>query len=261
MNGGDVLAERLSFDELSLQVLTGLSFTLGATRLAPHKWASGTSFWGGDLHTRILPTLAMAVSSVTLIVFALGVCLAKSPLFNEVELVKGNIALNSLTLGYFLPALVLAFIAKELKSRRPENYIRILGGLALLSLILFVTGMIRFVFSGEMISIFESFPTGFELYAISAVWLVLGIALLALGLKRKALDLRLASAVLITLTILKAFLIDMAELEGVLRALSFVVLGLILIVIGRSYQKILFSESKAHSMSVPKNTPQGDQNA
>jgi len=237
MNGGNILAPRLSFDELALQVLTGLSFTLGATRLAPHQWDSK-----GDMHTRVLPTLAMAVSSVTLVLFALGVCFAKSPLLNEVETVRGNIALNSLTLGYLLPALALAFIARELKNRRPKAYIRILGGLAFISLILFVTGTIRFAFTGDMISVFENFPTGLELYAISAAWLVLGIALLVVGLKRNALDLRLASAVLITLTILKAFLIDMAELEGVLRALSFVVLGLILIIIGRSYQRILFSK-------------------
>jgi len=67
MNGGNVLAERLSFDELALQVLTGLSFSIGATRLAPHVWDAK-----GDLHTRLLPSLAMGVSSISLLLFAFG---------------------------------------------------------------------------------------------------------------------------------------------------------------------------------------------
>jgi len=51
---------------------------------------------------------------------------------------------------------------------------------------------------------------------------------------------RLASAVVIALTILKAFLIDMSALTGVYRALSFMGLGLVLVTIGWLYQKILF---------------------
>lgn len=238
MNSGDVLAPRLSFDELALQVVTGLSFSLGATRLSGQDWDPKAG-----VETQLLPTLAMGISSISLIIFVLGVCLGKSPLFNASETVNGNLILNSLTLAYPAPAILLAFIAVRLRNRRPEKYIQILGGLSLLSLILFLTSMIRFAFSGEIISIFETPPQGIELYAISAAWLFFGIALLVVGIKKDRLDLRMASAVLITLTILKAFLIDMAELEGVLRALSFVVLGLILIVIGRSYQKLLFSKS------------------
>jgi len=60
---------------------------------------------------------------------------------------------------------------------------------------------------------------------------------LAAGIKWRALSLRIASAVIIVLTVLKTFLVDMAGLEGILRPLSFVVLGVVLIVIGRAYQK------------------------
>ncbi len=242
MNDGNILAYRLSFDELALQVLTGLSFTIGATLMAPHKWNAK-----GDLHTRILPTLAMGVSLITLITFVLAQCLAKSPLLNAGETVSGNFLLNSLTLGYLLPGLALAYLARALKTRRPDVYIRILGALSLFAIILFVTGLIRLAFTGMEISIFADFPDGLELYAISAAWLLLGIGLLVLGLQRDNLHLRVASAILIVLTILKAFLVDMAGLEGVLRALSFVVLGVILIVIGRVYQKILFSKSNTES--------------
>ena len=56
-------------------------------------------------------------------------------------------------------------------------------------------------------------------------------------------SLRIASAVIVILTVAKVFLIDMANLEGVLRALSFIGLGFVLIGIGLFYQKILSGKS------------------
>ena len=51
---------------------------------------------------------------------------------------------------------------------------------------------------------------------------------------------RLASAAVVFLTIGKVFLLDMAELGGVWRALSFIGLGLVLVGIGWLYQRLLF---------------------
>ncbi len=56
---------------------------------------------------------------------------------------------------------------------------------------------------------------------------------------------RLASAAVIALTILKAFVIDMSTLEGIYRALSFMCLGLVLVAIGWLYQRILFRRQPA----------------
>ena len=105
--------------------------------------------------------------------------------------------------------------------------------------------MIRFIFNGPKISVWSTNFGALELWAISAIWLAFGVALLVLGVWRREQALRIASGVVIILTVLKAFLIDMAGLEGVLRAMSFVALGLILIVIGRAYQRFwLSSEAK-----------------
>ncbi len=244
MNGGDVLAERFSLDELALQVLVGLSFTLGGAllgyRRSPDKKPSG--------HEALIPNLAMGVSLVTLLAFAAGLCLFKAPLLNGASHISGNALFNSLILAYLLPAILLGGIAGLSQKSRPKAYVRAVAGLSLLAVMFYVTSMIRRMFTGPEISIFKNFPDGIELYAISAIWLLLGIGLLALGLKTKRQDIRMASAGIITLTVLKAFLIDMAGLEGVLRALSFVVLGLVLIVIGRVYQRLLFSQ-KAKSRS------------
>jgi uncharacterized membrane protein len=56
---------------------------------------------------------------------------------------------------------------------------------------------------------------------------------------------RLASAAVIGLTVMKAFLIDMSTLTGVYRALSFMCLGLVLVAIGWLYQRILFRRQAA----------------
>ena len=67
------------------------------------------------------------------------------------------------------------------------------------------------------------------------------MVLLGIGVLVNSQRARLASAVVIALTILKAFLIDMSTLTGVYRALSFMCLGLVLVAIGWLYQRILFS--------------------
>ena len=51
---------------------------------------------------------------------------------------------------------------------------------------------------------------------------------------------RLASAAITLLTVGKVFLVDMAGLTGVFRALSFIGLGLVLVGIGWLYQRLLF---------------------
>jgi uncharacterized membrane protein len=82
-----------------------------------------------------------------------------------------------------------------------------------------------------------------EQYTYSAVWLAFGVALLAAGITLRSLPLRVASAAVIVLTVLKVFLIDMSDLTGIYRALSFLGLGAVLIGIGWFYQRLLFPRS------------------
>ena len=237
MNDGALLSGTFGFDEMAMQVAVGLCFTVGGLRLGKTNTDKN--------RPSLLSVLAMGISGLTLALFVLGVCLGFNPLLNASTVVNGNLVFNSLALAYLLPAIALAAIAVAGRDTRSKIYIRICGGISLLSFMLYITAQIRFSFSGRAISIFDNWPGDLELYAISAAWLLLGIALLALGIKMKRQDIRLASALVIILTVLKAFLIDMASLEGALRALSFVVLGIVLIVIGRVYQRLLFKEISA----------------
>ncbi|NLS29317.1 hypothetical protein S2M10_43400 [Sphingomonas sp. S2M10] len=73
----------------------------------------------------------------------------------------------------------------------------------------------------------------------SAILLVLALAWLWRGIAAGAHDLRLAGLGLLTLTTCKVFLIDAAALDGLLRILSFLALGVALIAIGWAYGRFL----------------------
>ncbi len=81
---------------------------------------------------------------------------------------------------------------------------------------------------------------GWEMLSIA--WLVLSIAFITAGMALKERTTRVAGLVLLTLTVLKLFLIDAAALEGVLRILSFFGLGAAMIVLGRFYGTLLRAE-------------------
>jgi hypothetical protein len=74
---------------------------------------------------------------------------------------------------------------------------------------------------------------------ISLAWLLTAAALLFAGVRMPDKPLRFAGLLLLTATILKVFLIDASKLEGLLRILSFLGLGIALIGIGKLYSKVL----------------------
>jgi uncharacterized membrane protein len=106
-----------------------------------------------------------------------------------------------------------------------------------------VTFEIRRLYHGPHMDVGPT--TGVEQYTYSIAWLAFGVVLLGIGIVFNSQRARLASAAVIALTILKAFLIDMSSLTGVYRALSFMCLGLVLVAIGWLYQRILFRRQAA----------------
>jgi uncharacterized membrane protein len=69
--------------------------------------------------------------------------------------------------------------------------------------------------------------------------LLIGEAVLAVGILRDLRFARLLSAPYFVLATFKVFLVDLAHLDGVLRALSFIGLGAVLVGIGFAYQKLV----------------------
>ena len=81
--------------------------------------------------------------------------------------------------------------------------------------------------------------------AVSAVWAVVGLVLLIVGLKRSR-GLQLGGLVLFGISLAKLFLYDLANLSSVTRAFSFVAVGLLIMVGGFFYQR-LAQESRGRS--------------
>jgi uncharacterized membrane protein len=88
----------------------------------------------------------------------------------------------------------------------------------------------------------ESLSAQNEAYGYSLAFLLVSIGLIVAGVRLPDKALRLAGLVLLTATIVKVFLVDASALTGVLRILSFLVLGIALIGIGRLYGPILRAE-------------------
>ncbi|MET1112546.1 MAG: DUF2339 domain-containing protein [Allosphingosinicella sp.] len=114
--------------------------------------------------------------------------------------------------------------------------------LALASLVLGVLLMVRQGFQGPMLN-GPDLPSA-ESYGYSLAGLLLSVALLLGGIRLADKALRLAGLVLLTVTTIKVFWSDAAVLEGVLRILSFLVLGIALIGIGKLYTKVLDAEAR-----------------
>jgi uncharacterized membrane protein len=148
-----------------------------------------------------------------------------------------------LLLGYALPAVLALLLSYAVAGRRPAEYANTIAAAALILALAYVTFEIRRIYHGPILSVGPA--SGAEQYTYSIAYLAFGVALLGIGILFNSQRARLASALVIALTILKAFLIDMSTLTGVYRALSFMCLGLVLVAIGWLYQRILFRRQAA----------------
>jgi uncharacterized membrane protein len=155
----------------------------------------------------------------------------------------GGTIINLLLLGYALPAVLALLLSYAVAGRRPVAYANTIAAGALILALAYVTFEIRRIYHGPVLSVGPT--TGAEQYTYSISYLAFGVVLLGIGILFNSQRARLASAVVIALTILKAFLIDMSTLTGVYRALSFMCLGLVLVAIGWLYQRILFRRQAA----------------
>ncbi|WP_378943549.1 DUF2339 domain-containing protein [Mesorhizobium sp. ANAO-SY3R2] len=145
---------------------------------------------------------------------------------------------NLLFLAYLLPAVAAGALALYTRGKRPPWYSAMLALVAILLVFAYATLSLRRLFQGEHIGLWAGLGQ-VETYSYSALWLAMGVALLVAGVTLRSQVLRVASAALISIAVAKVFLFDMSELQGVLRALSFIGLGGVLIGIGLFYQRLL----------------------
>ncbi len=228
MNGGNIYAARSGLGELALQVSVGLALAIGLERLR--------------LRTRniVHNAAALIIAALTLVAIVFGLFGVENPRLTGVPV--GGVFLNLILLGYGLPAILAITLALMARNTRPMPYRAVAAGVAVLLALAYLTLEVMRLYHGERLYGIVSEP---EQYTFSAVWLAFGVALLVVGLLIGSKPARLASAAVVLLTVGKVFLIDMAGLAGIWRALSFIGLGLVLVGIGYLYQRLLFPRRAA----------------
>lgn len=162
-----------------------------------------------------------------------------NPYWSRCQFVGDIPLLNGITLTYGLGALLAAWAVynKDLLSKKIPY--KVLGFVALFA---FTTFTVRQYFhGGHMI---QGVISSAELYGYSVAWLLAGIALLTFGIMRKNKTTRMASLAFMILTVLKVFLFDAAELEGLYRVFSFFGLGVSLIGLSYFYTKFVFANER-----------------
>ena len=224
VNDGDVYRDTAGLTEVALQVCAALAMAIGLERLRIRT--------GSIVHNigAILLTLFAGAATV------IGLMVLETPILWPIDV--GGVFFNLLLLGYALPAVLALLLSYAVAGRRPASYANTIAAGALVLALTYVTFEIRRLYHGPVLT--RGPTTGVEQYTYSIAWLAFGVVLLGIGIFFNSQRARLASAVVIALTILKAFLIDMSTLTGVYRALSFMCLGLVLVAIGWLYQRILF---------------------
>lgn len=221
--GGNMTAAP-SLLECALQVCVALAMAIGLERLR--------------LRSRSIVhnVGAVVLTAIAGLISVFGLLMLENPMIWRIDV--GGAVFNLLLLGYALPAVLMLLLSYAVVGERGKVYANTIAGGALLFALAYVALEIRRFYHGPILSTGPT--TGAEQYTYSIGWLGFGVVLLGVGILVNSERARLASAVVIALTILKAFVIDMSTLTGVYRALSFMCLGIVLVAIGWLYQRILF---------------------
>ncbi|MCS3761345.1 DUF2339 domain-containing protein [Bradyrhizobium centrosematis] len=226
--GGDMISPP-SLLEFALQVCITLAMAIGLERLRLRS------------HSIVHDIGAIVLTAIGGLISVFGLLILENPLIWRIDV--GGALFNLLLLGYALPAVLMLLLSYAVVGARGKAYANTIAGGALVFALAYVTLEIRRFYHGPILS--SGPTTGVEQYTYSIGWLTFGVVLLGVGILVNSERARLASAAVIALTILKAFVIDMSTLTGVYRALSFMCLGIVLVAIGWLYQRILFRRQVA----------------
>jgi uncharacterized membrane protein len=227
VTAGDIYRPSSTLTEVALQVCVGLAMTIGLERLRVRS------------HSIVHNVAALIIAGLTLVTAIFGLLLLENPLFTLFTRVDvGGRFVNLLLLGYALPAILAAVLALSTRGMRSHAYSVTAAIMAVTFALAYLSLEVRRLYQGP--TLWSAATGDAEQYTYSGVWLLFGVALLAVGAFLRSQPVRIASAAVVMLTVLKVFFIDMSGLTGIYQALSFIGLGLVLLAIGWCYQRLLF---------------------
>lgn len=226
---------------LNLSVLAGLGF-------AALLWAIKKE----RVVMRYASMMALSLAAIAVVVEMTF----NNPVLSPYAFVGDLPLFNALLVLYLVPSLALykagerlikldnALTAQTGKAEKRDIYLvgYALRLTALLAGFAFINLSVRHLFHGGFLGADQT--SNIELYSYSFLWLLMGIGLLVLGTMRQHKPLRIASLILMIVTVGKVFLIDAAALEGLLRVLSFMGLGVALMGLGWFYKRFIFTRDE-----------------
>ena len=228
LNDGNIYSRRFDLAELSIQTIAMFGLAIGFQRLY-EKTDRPTIDWA-----------SLLLSIAGLAAALMGLLVLKNPLLTGEPIGSGKV-FNLLLLAYLTPAVLCGILYRVSVGRRPKEIVVACSVATLLLAFAYISLENRALFHGSILR--GGVTSDAEWYTYSAIWLVFGAILLAGGVLLRKAELRYASLAIISLTVCKVFLSDLANLSGILRALSFIGLGLVLVAIGFFYQRFVFPRS------------------
>jgi uncharacterized membrane protein len=212
------------------------TYGLADTALSSVTWGALALIygWKARLNGALARVYALAsplLLSLMMVMTVLGSTLRYNPLWVSTSVGEWPV-LNLTLVAWGIPALI-SLLALGLGTY-PSWLRRGLSGFLFSIGMLYLTLMVRQWWQGGDLSGFEV-PDG-EQYTYSAIWLLAAITLMLLGGWLAIARVRQAALLVLLITVLKIFLWDMADLEGLYRAASFLGLGGCLVGLGWFYQ-------------------------
>lgn len=220
---------RRAFDALTLE---GTEIAHAETALHGLTWSAAAlaQLWqaGEEPGLRRLARQAAAIAMALVAAASLTLALTlANPFFDWTDRVVGPQPLDSLAVAYLLPCVVYTLLALRAPLRPPFPRLRpVFAGLAAVFGAVWLFLAIRRFWQGAvMADLGVSEP---ELYSYTVALLVVGGAVFARALATGEPGLRRVGVALIGVAVVKVFLVDAADLAGLLRVFSFLLLGLAL---------------------------------
>jgi uncharacterized membrane protein len=234
---GNALLAAASFTERG--VTTNIFFLTGLA-----------AYWLGRRFERVAWTRAgYAFSAIALFRVVYSDLLLLNPVWSH-QFVGDWPLINGLLLTFGLPIAWSIIAARHIRTLQHHNVAAGLNGLGFVLLFVLVTLNVRQFYWGGYIDGGRTFDS--EIYAYSAAWLLMGIALLIAGTIRKEQMIRIASLVVMLIAVGKVFLIDASSLEGLYRVMSFFGLGVTLIALSWFYTRYVFVDKEGRPATTPR---------
>ena len=160
---------------------------------------------------------ACALAATVLARIGLFDFLVDNPLWSQ-QWVGATPVFDVLALSFAVPAAAAYFCANEFTRRGRQEMGWIAAAVAYALALVYVSFEVRHAFAGEYLD--AAAIGSAEVYTYSAVWLTCGVVLLFAAVLRRDIVMRIASLVVLLLSVGKVFLYDASELTGLWRVVS-----------------------------------------